>query len=893
MDNMFQILFDAFREDANSSSSSSTNLTLPAYNDGYVFLSNTTQPLSFDGNAPKVGFRSNTFMGSQVANFTMGTPFNPLLTFAGTNNTIIGAMAYQNNTTGYNNVGVGVRTLRLNTTGQSNVAVGYEAMRDNTTGMSNVALGAAALESNTIGQDNMAMGSAALFANTTGSANLAIGRLAGYTEVGANANVSGGFNVWLGYQAGPGVATQLTNSIGIGYQSHPTLSNQAVFGSSTITKTQLYGDVTFTSLLPGGDFIIKQNGVNVFTSYETGAVVDTLVLKTGQVGVGATPTTTFQVTNANGSLFIGNNSFGSDWVVLTTDPGFAVAKYAMAISQAASSTLFNVPSGGTFSLRAANSPMAAFSATTASISGSFQVGSIGTPVAKFQVIDGGCNFIASNNSFGGDFCVLTDDTGLGAGNYFLLASASNGTFLNARSGKSILFRVANSTMASVSSTGVNVTDTLSYRYNGVRIADAQTTLNNFYFGDAGNLTATGTNNTAGGFEALKALTTGQDNTAFGEVALTANADGTDNTAFGIATLKACTSGGSNVAVGNSALFTSTTASNNTAVGSQCFKTTTVSDQTGLGYLAGTHTTTGSDNTAIGFQALNVNTTGNNNTAVGSNAMFGGATGTGNYNTAMGSLSMQAHTSGAENAHYGGLAGYSLTTGSNNTGIGMYALTFNVTGSGNIALGHMAGRYETGSDKFYVDNQDNTNTAGDVAHSIIYGTMNATATSQHLRFNVGDLAVGTKVGATTTSYSSVAEVTGGLVTSATAFGSGRSAAQTAAVASVATFSNPATDHSYEVSANVLVTTATTHAFNVECAYTDEGNTARVAVLPFRLVGDTTALTSSVANGNGAVPYNGVPIHIRVKASTTITVRTQAAGDYTTVTYNVEGIIKQVA
>lgn len=125
-----------------------------------------------------------------------------------------------------------------------------------------------------------------------------------------------------------------------------------------------------------------------------------------------------------------------------------------------------------------------------------------------------------------------------------------------------------------------------------------------------------------------------------------------------------------------------------------------------------------------------------------------------------------------------------------------------------------------------------------------------------------------------------------------YASGRFTGQVAAKASVATYT-PTADGSFEVSANVLVTTATTHTFTAQCTYTDEGNTARTVTLPFRLVGDTTALTSSIVNTNGAVPYLGVPVHIRVKASTAITILTQAAGTYTTVAYNVEGIIRQLA
>jgi len=122
--------------------------------------------------------------------------------------------------------------------------------------------------------------------------------------------------------------------------------------------------------------------------------------------------------------------------------------------------------------------------------------------------------------------------------------------------------------------------------------------------------------------------------------------------------------------------------------------------------------------------------------------------------------------------------------------------------------------------------------------------------------------------------------------------GRATAQAAAVASVCTVT-PAVDTSYDVCMNVLVTTATTHTFTCQCTYTDEGNTARTVTMPFRLVGDTTALTSSITNTNGAVPYNGVAVRIRAKAGTAVTLLTQAAGTYTTVAFNVEGSIRQVA
>jgi hypothetical protein len=121
---------------------------------------------------------------------------------------------------------------------------------------------------------------------------------------------------------------------------------------------------------------------------------------------------------------------------------------------------------------------------------------------------------------------------------------------------------------------------------------------------------------------------------------------------------------------------------------------------------------------------------------------------------------------------------------------------------------------------------------------------------------------------------------------------RTVGATAAVASITAHTVGAADASYEVSANVLVTTATTHSFTLTCAYTDEGNSARTLTLPFVLVAGS-AIVTSIANANGTVPYMGIPIRIRCKAGTTVTIASAAGGTYTTVVYNAEGTINKLA
>lgn len=122
-----------------------------------------------------------------------------------------------------------------------------------------------------------------------------------------------------------------------------------------------------------------------------------------------------------------------------------------------------------------------------------------------------------------------------------------------------------------------------------------------------------------------------------------------------------------------------------------------------------------------------------------------------------------------------------------------------------------------------------------------------------------------------------------------YANGRSTAQTAAVASVATYTVGAADGSFEVSANVLVTASATNNFTVTVAYTDESNSAQTLTLTFSSTGGT--LLTAITNVLGTGAYEGLVQRIRCKASTSITVAT--VGTFTSVTYNVEAGIKQVS
>lgn len=120
-------------------------------------------------------------------------------------------------------------------------------------------------------------------------------------------------------------------------------------------------------------------------------------------------------------------------------------------------------------------------------------------------------------------------------------------------------------------------------------------------------------------------------------------------------------------------------------------------------------------------------------------------------------------------------------------------------------------------------------------------------------------------------------------------SGRSTAQTAAVASVATLTVGGADASYMVSGNILVTTSSAESFSINVDYTDEGNTARSAIIPIIRIA-TGAFIGTTISVSGAVPYPSASLQIRCKASTSITIKT--TGTFTGCTYNVEGRITKI-
>ena len=91
----------------------------------------------------------------------------------------------------------------------------------------------------------------------------------------------------------------------------------------------------------------------------------------------------------------------------------------------------------------------------------------------------------------------------------------------------------------------------AYYYNSIPVITAQTALNNYFFGRAGNLTMTGGGNLAIGPYSLSSLTSGTSNFGAGTYTLYALTTGSQNTALGYNTGIGITTGNNNTIIGAS------------------------------------------------------------------------------------------------------------------------------------------------------------------------------------------------------------------------------------------------------------------------------------------------------------------------------------------------------
>jgi uncharacterized coiled-coil protein SlyX len=141
------------------------------------------------------------------------------------------------------------------------------------------------------------------------------------------------------------------------------------------------------------------------------------------------------------------------------------------------------------------------------------------------------------------------------------------------------------------------------------------------FGTYGDSGATGSYNTATGFQSLYSNSSGFGNVADGQSALYSNITGYYNTATGVNALYFNIGGYYNTATGYQALVSNQNGFQNTACGfSALFSNSNGSNNLAVGANAGVNLTTGSNNIALGYQAGHYVTTGNNNIDIGNSGV---------------------------------------------------------------------------------------------------------------------------------------------------------------------------------------------------------------------------------------------------------------------------------
>jgi hypothetical protein len=198
--------------------------------------------------------------------------------------------------------------------------------------------------------------------------------------------------------------------------------------------------------------------------------------------------------------------------------------------------------------------------------------------------------------------------------------------------------------------------------NGVPALQSQTSLNNYYSGGAGNLTGTGSSNSAQGYQALYFNTTGYNNSAQGVYSLYSNMTGYNNSAQGRQALGTNTTGSYNTVQGYQALNSNTTGSYNTAQGSQA----------GLFISDGSTANTTPSNSVY----LGANTEAKASGDTNENVIGNGAVGNGSNTTTLGNTTTvgtwlngtQHITATAPITSAGTIAAYSTNAGGEITGL---------------------------------------------------------------------------------------------------------------------------------------------------------------------------------------------------------------------------------
>lgn len=178
------------------------------------------------------------------------------------------------------------------------------------------------------------------------------------------------------------------------------------------------------------------------------------------------------------------------------------------------------------------------------------------------------------------------------------------------------------------------------------------------------------------------------------------------------------------------------------------QTGTLEENLYFGYNSGLRTTTGTYNTSHGKYDLAFLTTGSYNTATGHGSLYKMTSGTrntgfgvntlyndtsGGYNVALGMESQNQNLSGNYNVSAGYSAAYTNKTGSSNVAIGRNAL-FSNRGSANVAIGDNAAYYGIWTNKLFINNKAESDSANTIRKALIYGEFATDSSDQQVRIN---------------------------------------------------------------------------------------------------------------------------------------------------------------
>ena len=179
------------------------------------------------------GVQSSTFFGENSGRSATGIQ-----------NTFIGFESGRLNQGGFRNTASGALTLWSNITANENTCFGYASLNLSTSS-SNSAFGVRSLFTLTTGSSNSAFGLNSLQNNATGSNNVAFGNNAG-NSINGGANLTTVNNsVFIGFDTRANANSE-TNQIVIGHNAIGTGSNSVTLGNTSITRTNLRGQVVIS-----------------------------------------------------------------------------------------------------------------------------------------------------------------------------------------------------------------------------------------------------------------------------------------------------------------------------------------------------------------------------------------------------------------------------------------------------------------------------------------------------------------------------------------------------------------------------------------------------------------------------------------------------------------------